>query len=259
MTEAQRFFARLFSTAPEGTFIEIRPLPRKSEKAERGAEAARARSWHPVSNFAAASKAALAASERGFDVYCGVTPRTAYGRGSAKDVASMTALWLEFDVKPGKNCASKDEARARLARLPRPTMLVDSGGGQHAYWLLHAPLLDLARGTRVMDAMREFLTVDGCPPGDNVSDPPRIMRVPGTQNLKLDEPRAVMLLDENESAYDILDLERAASTPHRENAAPSAGSNPAGDAKHTELLSNWTISVADWTERASEHRRRPRA
>ncbi len=53
-------------------------------------------------------------------------------------IASLAALYAEFDIKA---YGSKEAIRTHLDEQPiaAPSVLIGSGGGLHAYWLLHEP------------------------------------------------------------------------------------------------------------------------
>lgn len=114
-------------------------------------------------------------SHAGWDVYYGVLPRLRPS-GTNADVPDTTPfLWADVDAK---KVGSKPLALAALNAFPAPPhIVVDSGGGYHAYWLLTRPE-PLDRAQEVMRWIAK--SVDG----DNVQDGARILRVPGTYNRK---------------------------------------------------------------------------
>ena len=111
----------------------------------------------------------------GWDVYYGVLLRNSM-KGTAAACPDWTSiLWADID---GKNFANKGAALAALNLYPiRPSIVVDSGNGFHAYWLLDNPL---PKGEAQL-AMKEIARICG---GDAVSDFPRILRLPDTRNYK---------------------------------------------------------------------------
>ena len=71
------------------------------------------------------------------DVFYGVHPtreaRTAYERGRAEDIAAANCLFADFD---------DPDALPRIESLqPAPQVIVASGKGFHAYWLLAEPFI----------------------------------------------------------------------------------------------------------------------
>lgn len=145
------------------------------------------------------------------DCYFGVNPtagpaRQNAGRGDDASVTRLAALVCDLDVKPGA-CKSLDVALAIVANLSillntRPSVLVYSGGGLHAYW----PISDghtagdirrvralLRRWGRLVAVVADSLNVKV----DTVYDPARMMRLPGSTNRKTDEPRPVVAERDN--------------------------------------------------------------
>jgi hypothetical protein len=110
-------------------------------------------------------------------IYLGVNPRIRSGGGRRADVACWRALFVDFD---GVNAGQVQDAVARL-EMPEPSILVSSGGGIHAYWLLREPA-DLALGEEAERELVEAFVPYGA---DGVCrDAPRVMRLPGTVNTK---------------------------------------------------------------------------
>ena len=125
---------------------------------------------------------------REHNIYVGVATRAAKG-ADVRSCDALYALFAELDFKD----VAEDRARARLAEfaLP-PSMIVGSGGGLHAYWLLDEPL-DLqnggaARAGRLLRGLAGVLGAD-----QKSAEPARILRLPGTLNHKYDPPREVTL------------------------------------------------------------------
>lgn len=140
------------------------------------------------------------------DVYLGVglSPRT-YGGGSqqrvfARDVAGVPGLWADIDVNGGPEgktgAAPSLKAAESLAHFAlEPTLIVNSGYGLQAWWLLEEPWLfmgdtgpsereqaaHLARAYQAL--LREQAKKDGYGL-DSTHDLARLMRMPGTFNCK---------------------------------------------------------------------------
>ena len=143
--------------------------------------------------------------------YFGVNPiagpaRRNAGRGAESAVIRLAALWVDVDVKPGA-CPNLDIAKAIIAELgiilgTKPSVIVESGGGLHAYW----PVSDggihngnmavrglLKRWGRLVASVAERFNVKL----DSVYDLPRMLRLPGSLNNKTNEPRPVTAHLEN--------------------------------------------------------------
>ena len=124
------------------------------------------------------------------DLYMGVAERRTNENGTKANCSCIRALFIEIDYKD----TLEADARAQLERYHmKPSMLVSSGGGLHVYWLLDEPA-DLAHPetlARVEGAIRMLmLDLDGDP---RAIDASRVLRVPGTFNLKYGTPRPVTL------------------------------------------------------------------
>lgn len=150
---------------------------------------------------------APALPERGTNWYFGVHPCSAippcnahgevkapqFVRAQKRYIAALNCLYAEFDAK---TYGSKEAIREHLEGLPvaAPSVLVDSGGGLHAYWLLKEPfVLDSADRLEAGRIIQQLWvgTVGGDPA---VHDLTRVLRVPGTLNHKYDPPRPVEFL-----------------------------------------------------------------
>ena len=190
--QAEIFLRALF---PDGAgFVELRAFPR----GKRGAVVQR---WHWRED-AAALLADAAPLVPGHDVYVGVAMRRERGAGGKDGVVSTAVLWADLDVGasadghkiPGKH-ATKEAALATLGGLAvPPTLVVDSGGGYHAYWELAEPLpLGTPGEQDVAEAALRRLcaAVDG---DDKVCEVARILRLPGSRNQKTDPARPVTVL-----------------------------------------------------------------
>jgi len=108
--------------------------------------------------------------------------------GAKDNVLQLPALWVDIDcVKQG---IGGDEAFRALSHLPYPpTIIINSGGGYHAYWMLEDPL-DMSGGdyAPVESVLRQLALVLA---GDtSCAEVARILRVPGTYNSK-DSTKAI--------------------------------------------------------------------
>jgi hypothetical protein len=136
------------------------------------------------------------------------SPAGAMGRPAAKHAAGIFGMWIDLDVMgaPDGKGGTKptgaphlDAALEIVDKLLQPTLLVASGGGVHAWWLFLTPWLfadeeerqqagELVR--RWQQAHRELVNWKI----DPTADLARVLRVPGTENMKSDPPAAVELL-----------------------------------------------------------------
>ena len=130
------------------------------------------------------------------DTYFGVhpvsSPKSAHERARAEDIAFVNALYADFDASDGQ------DPQALLARIeaiqPAPSVIVASGGGFHAYWLLAEPvaLSDDAARRDWAELQRWWVRHVEADPA--ACDLARLLRVPGTRNAKYDPPRPVQFV-----------------------------------------------------------------
>ncbi len=123
------------------------------------------------------------AEGQGRSIYFGVCQRKREG-GKKADVGLCNAFWADLDAKDFGG--SKEKALSQLTKLPshlQPSIIVDSGHGYHFYWLLREPEAiktqdDIKRIEGYVKGLEIQLG------GDSVHDVSRVMRVPGTMNVK---------------------------------------------------------------------------
>jgi hypothetical protein len=118
-------------------------------------------------------------------VYASVAPRRGEV-GTRAGITRLLVLWADLDAKGDHTCESRLSQLMDLAH--HPSMVVSTGAGLHAYWLLRTPAegpeeLELAELTM----RRIALVLDG----DPVHDRSRVMRIPGSYNHKYGAPRLV--------------------------------------------------------------------
>jgi len=143
-----------------------------------------------------------AANKAGANVYFSACPRRDR-QGDAAHTTHAPALWVDLDGKaydPADHQHGKALALERLRHaLPpelQPSILIDSGNGYHAYWLLVEPWTFSENGDRLkfeatLKSLAEYLGSD-----TGVADAARIMRLPGTLNVKKpDNPLPCLLLE----------------------------------------------------------------
>ena len=106
------------------------------------------------------------------NVYVGMFERK-NKRGTAKDVTKTNVLYLDFDDMSLDGIYYIIEAH----KLPKPTMIVNSGHGYHVYWQLAKPI-----GVEVLPVLKALQKLTGADPSG--VDVARILRVPDTMNVK---------------------------------------------------------------------------
>jgi hypothetical protein len=136
------------------------------------------RRWLPDAAALAEVVPAMAdyAAKKRAGVFFGVLPRREEGVGTARDVLPGNAAWsdLDFHDFPG----GETECRQKLDAFPlSPSMLVRTGHGLHAYWLMREP----DPPEQLVGISLRLASALG---GDHVADAARILRMPGTANRK---------------------------------------------------------------------------
>ncbi len=104
-------------------------------------------------------------------------------------LASVNALYTEFDFK---DFASAEATIEHVSNLPHPpSIIINSGGGLHCYWLLDVThhCHDESSRERLKTCIRAFVTANGGDTG--AKDLARVLRVPDTLNTKYTPPRPV--------------------------------------------------------------------
>ena len=206
----ERFFDTLFGHLPEGLLLPVFAKGNDPKDV-------------PVIRFCGDTKelARVCASLNGkYNVYFGLCPlsnRPPRGRGNESDVGLLTCFWADLDVaseghKAPKGIARKEYPPTKAAARDllhefglAPTIVVDSGNGLHAYWVLREPI-KLADGNRgavkgVSMAVSQKLLIKSTIAGyscDQVGDLARIFRVPGTLNIKTDPPKECRIIESSD-------------------------------------------------------------
>ena len=169
--------------------------------------------WFPVTKLEQATETAKRLSTSGKDVYFGVGLRrepvfkeTKDGsrylvRGENEDVIAIPGFWIDIDIasEAHKNTElpqSIDEALQLFEMFNwMPSILVHSGYGLHAYWLLDEPwyFTDEEDRLKAKNYSEQFQSVIRSVAAnkrgwkiDNTSDLARVLRVPGTTNYKIE-------------------------------------------------------------------------
>jgi putative DNA primase/helicase len=173
------------------------------------------------------------------DLYFGVHPCTAIPptnadgkpqppervRAQLPYIAAVNCLFGEYDAKDFGN--SKETARAHIDLLePPPSVIIDSGGGWHCYWLLTDPWLLTTPLERERAKVLQAQWVRYVGSDDGAKDLTRVLRVPGTVNGKYQPVRRVVArrfkLDQT---YDLDELLK-----FLPETTPTGGSSPQTDA-----------------------------
>lgn len=102
-----------------------------------------------------------------------------------ENVESLKAIWLDVDFKMYESPkACGDDIARFLQDFPKPTFLVNSGGGLHLYWVFEKPLTPiqwtpLAQGLAAIAKAKKLRADYGV-----TIDSARVLRLPGSTNHK---------------------------------------------------------------------------
>jgi hypothetical protein len=123
---------------------------------------------------------------------------------AAVNTSGAYGLWMDIDcgedkVAAGKGYATVEEAEVALSKfckdagLPKPTHIIYSGGGLHAYWVVDGKIdrdtwQSHAKKLKGLTKTCGFLADDS-----RTADIASVLRVPGTLNHKYSPPRPVVL------------------------------------------------------------------
>jgi hypothetical protein len=165
----------------ERGLIEACAVTRGADGHPRPHRSGRRREFHRCSDVAALQAVAQATRAAGQECWCSVLPRTEPVAGG-KAVPAGSVLWADVDT-PG----ALWRARALRERIP-VRLVVESGGAsdpREARWHLYLTVSRWLPADELEAANARLAELLG---GDRVGDRGRLMRLPGTRNLKGGRP-----------------------------------------------------------------------
>lgn len=136
-------------------------------------------------------------------------------RGGIGQIHTVVCMVADVDVlgpahKETALPKTEEEAIAFVNSLKlKPSIIVRSGNGVHAIWLLNEPFIihneDEREQIRELSAgFGMYVIAEGCKKGwklDNVQDVPRMLRAPGSLNFKSDPPKQCDVYSAEEIRY----------------------------------------------------------
>ena len=195
---AERFVGALY--AGQSGVLELRTFSPDEGDAQQMATANRLRDFVELKDgqpdMSRVSRFLRECESEQLGAYFGVATRTASSlkdrKGDAKHCQALPALFVDADFKYQDEPATRE--RLDELGLP-PSALIGSGGGLHPYWFMRDPIL-LQVGTGMADA-KHLLSGLASKVADvadeSVSEPVRVLRLPGVPNFKYEPPRLVTL------------------------------------------------------------------
>ncbi|GMK49144.1 hypothetical protein PghCCS26_62740 [Paenibacillus glycanilyticus] len=113
-------------------------------------------------------------------------------RGDKAGCQRTNVLWADYD-----NTTLNDvRRRIQTVRLPEPSVFVNSGNGIHAYWLLNSSAYE-----GVEDVLKAIATNTGA--DVKAAEIARVMRLPGTYNVKGSTPKRCQVIKQSDDRYPI--------------------------------------------------------
>jgi hypothetical protein len=161
LSQCEAFLGAIFEP---GDIIEFRTLPTPA-----------GRKWGTLDDLPKLVSWMQSQNRAGKCIFAGANPRTVRGKGTEEYVALARCHFADFDGVTVEEALRRIEA----AGLPVPTIIVSTGGGVHAWWLLTEPVTDAAAWTARQKMLARVLDSD-----PKVSDWARVMRLPGFVNTK---------------------------------------------------------------------------
>lgn len=209
--DTKEFFAEIYKGCDEG-YITLTLLPERRTL------------WFKLGELEKLEQAVKKYSNK-TNIYFGVGLRKkilpSNLRGRDSDILLVTALYADIDIKSKAHAetalpSSVNEAMKFLNSLPlKPSILVNSGNGLHAYWLLDNPFKIQSTNDKdyissIFRGWSKLLSLKANELGwklDNVLDLARVLRVPGSINHKLRNRTICEVLDNNGIRYHLTDFE----------------------------------------------------
>lgn len=209
--DTKEFFAEIYKGCDEG-YITLTLLPERRTL------------WFKLSELEKLEQAIKKYSNK-TNAYFGVCLRKRILpnnlRGKDNDISTVTTLYADIDIKSKAHAqtalpSSVKEAADFLNLLPlKATIIVNSGNGLHAYWLLDTPVKiqsakDQEYISSVFKGWSRLLSLKANELGwklDNVSDLARVLRVPGSINHKLKNMAICKVLGNNGTRYQLAEFE----------------------------------------------------
>lgn len=127
------------------------------------------------------------------NVYFTVNPvmRPLQSKAKKTDIRGMVAIHVDVDPRPGEPLESERERALKLLRefKPKPTVIIDSGGGFQGFWVLDQEHRTDGSEERAAELEAYNLQVEVLLQADACHNIDRIMRLPGTVNIPGEKKR----------------------------------------------------------------------
>jgi hypothetical protein len=153
--------------------------------------------------------------------YFGVATRKDSTSGKKENLSHLVCFHADIDYGPDRHYKNRERALSEVEAFPmRPSAVVHTGNEFHVYWFLHVPL---PAGDNLFQVEAVNKGVGQTLKGDPVGDASRILRVPGTWNVKdPDHHKPVRLLWCENRRYSLKDFDQYAALISEKNKPPLA-------------------------------------
>jgi hypothetical protein len=166
-------------------------------------------------------------------------------RGGAAEVVALPAFYTDIDDPTDATLI-----KLRGTRLP-PSVIVHSGGGYHAYWLLDEPTSDLHTARQVLQGLARTFGGDGLSPAQS-------LRLPGTVNCKPERGGAVChLVESSDRHYRVSDFQPfVPPVPHLQERQTAARTTHPPNSKNLNMQLIHAITTVLYRDYAAREQRR---
>lgn len=130
------------------------------------------------------------------NVYIGMFERRTNKNGTAENCSKTNTLWADFD---GMELV-EISYRIEMAKIPSPSMIINSGNGYHVYWILNKSI-----GHEVLPILKALTTKLNADP--KAAEVARVLRLPGTNNVKGDVKQCEIVMADNGLRHSIKQFE----------------------------------------------------
>lgn len=128
------------------------------------------------------------------NIYMGLFSRLK-AKGTKENCFHTNVLWADYD----NMTLAEVKRNIQRSGLPHPSVFVNSGNGIHSYWLLKENAREGVED--VLKAIAIHTEAD-----TKAAEIARIMRMPGTFNVKSSTPKGCEVAERNEKRYDLADF-----------------------------------------------------